>query len=401
MKKSKKGKKIVGIILLPIGIGCISLGLFGKEILPKKVYNKLFDIVEKKIIHDDIPKPVVKESKVSLMMVGDSLIHSAVYANVKKGNTYDFKPIYSEIRDVFKDSELRYYNQETIIGGSELGLSSYPQFNSPYESADAYMDMGFNLVSLATNHTMDKGMSTKYKTIINSREYWNKQKDVIATGSFATQEQKDEVVIKEINGIKYGLLSYTTYTNGLPVPKGKEYYANVYSEELAKKDIEKIRDKVDLLMVAMHWGTEYSLSETAAQKEIAKYLSSLGVNIIIGTHPHVVEPIDYVNDTLVIYSLGNFISAQQGDERLTGLLAKVDITKTTIDDKTYVKLSNTKADLVYTCKPQTCGKGSYKIYPYTKLTKAMVPNKDNYYKKYMGIVTKYDKNIGTIFTKEG
>lgn len=184
------------------------------------------------------------------------------------------------------------------------------------------------------------------------------------------------------------------------MPKDKRFYLNVYSDALAKKDIEALRDKVDVLIVSMHWGIEYSHGVSPEQKAIAKYLSSLGVDIIIGTHPHVVEPIEYINNTLVIYSLGNFVSSQIGNEKLTGLVAAVDITKTTIDGKSVVKLSNTKADLVYTCKPNTCGKGKYKVYPYNKLNDSLLPNYKTEFKKNMDIVRKIDKNIKTIYTKE-
>ena len=388
-KKKKKLRPIWIIILVLFAISSIGMGIYLQNV-PKKVSEK--------IIYSDIPKPVVEESNISLVMIGDALIHGAVYNDAKKGSTYDFKPMFSEIRDVFKDSELRFYNQETILGGTSLGLSNYPQFNSPQEVGDAFMDMGFNLVSLATNHTLDKGYSTKYKTITNSREYWDKQTDVIAAGSYTSFDKRDEVIIKEVNGIKYGFLAYTTYTNGLVVPKGKEYYVNVYDEDIVKKDVEKIRDKVDLLMVSMHWGTEYNLGVSSSQKKIANYLSSLGVDIIIGTHPHVVEPIEFIGKTMVVYSLGNFISAQVGVEKLTGLIAKVGIKKTTVDGKVYMELYNPQADLIYTCKAAQCG--HFKVYPYNKLTSKILPDSKKHYDKYMGVVRKLDKNIGTIYTKE-
>ena len=388
-KKKVKKKAIFSLIIAILGISCITIGVKS---------NDLFMKVERKTFYEDIPYPKVEESKLSLIMIGDSLIHGAVYQDAKTSNGYDFKPMYTEVKDIFTSSELRFYNQESILGGSELGLSSYPQFNSPYEAGDAYMDMKFNLVSLANNHTLDRGYYSKYKTITNSRAYWDKQKDVIATGSFATQEQKDEVVVKEINGIKYGLLAYTMETNGLVAPSDKKFYMNVYDKDLVKKDIEKLRDKVDLLMVSMHWGVEYSHTVSSTQKEVAKYLSELGVDVIIGTHPHVVQPIEFIGKTMVVYSLGNFISAQIGVERLTGLVARITVNKTVVDDKVYMELTNPQADLVYTCKAVVCG--HFKIYRYDKLTSKILPNSKTYYDKYMKIVRSLDKNIGTIFTKE-
>ena len=381
---------IIFLIILVIGIGAY---YFNENYIKMQSQEKSIKITN--ALYDVFPKPIIKERRISLVMVGDALIHSSVYADAKKGTGYDFKPMFTEVKDVFQDSELRFYNQETILGGSSLGLSNYPQFNSPQEVGDAFMDMGFNLVSLATNHTLDKGVSTGYKTILNSRDYWDKQEGVIAAGSYKSEEQRNEVIVKETKDISYGFLAYTTYTNGLRIPKGKEYYVNLYDKDTVKKDIEKLRDKVDVLIVSMHWGTEYSHKVSQKQKEIAKYLASLGVDIIIGTHPHVVEPIEFIDNTLVIYSLGNFISAQVGVEKLTGLVAKVDITKTTKDGKSSITLSNVKADLVYTCKAAVCG--HYKVYKYNQLTDKILPNHKKYYDKYMNIVRSLNKDIGTIY----
>lgn len=382
----KKSKIFVILLLTILGISCIAGGIYFKD------YSK----TPIKKIYDDIPYPVVKENKLSLIMVGDALIHGAVYADAKtSANKYNFLPMFTEVRDVFKGYDLAFYNQETVLGGSEIGISTYPRFNSPYEVGDAFLDMGFNLVSLATNHTLDRG----FKAIENSRKYWNTKKDsVIAAGSYATQEEKDEVIVKEKNGIKYGFLAYTTLTNGLVRDKGKEYSLNVFDKELVKKDVEKLKEKADLIIVSMHWGVEYSHSVSAEQKEIAKYLSDLGVNVVIGTHPHVVEPVEFVGNTLVVYSLGNFISAQIGVEKLTGLVVDVNISKTTIDDKVYINVEEPRADLVYTCKAKQCG--HFKVYPYNKLNNKILPNKDTLFNKYMGIVRNLDKNIKTIYTKE-
>jgi len=383
-RKLKKGIKIFFSIMLII-LGGVSLytGIYWDRLFPQP-----------DPIYPDIAKPQVEEYSLSLAMVGDALIHSAVYADAKKGNAYDFSSMFTEVRDTIKRYDLAFYNQETILGGTSLGLSTYPQFNSPQEVGDAFVDMGFNLVSLATNHTLDRGYGTGYKTIKNSREYWNKQGGVIAAGSYSTQEEKDEIIVKEKNGIKYGLLAYTTLTNGLVRPRGKEYYLDVYNEALVKKDIEKLRDKVDLLIVSMHWGIEYSHSVSQEQKTIAKYLSDLGVDIVIGHHPHVVEPIEFIDDTLVIYSLGNFISSQIGIERLTGLMVEVNINKTVVDGKVTMEIKNPNAGLIYTCKASSCG--HYKLYPYSKLTSKILPNYKKYNDKYMGIVKKLDSNIGTI-----
>lgn len=248
------------------------------------------EIKENKSIKKVLKKETKKEMKASLLMVGDALIHSTLYQDAKTNDGYDFKPMLERIKPIASKYDLEYYNQETILGGEELGLSNYPRFNSPYEVGNAFIDAGFNLVSLATNHTMDKGE----QGVLNSLAYWNKKKNVLTAGSYSSFEDRDRKVIKEINGIKYAFFSYTTWTNGLSTPTGKEYLNNVYNEELVKADIERVKEEADVIIVAMHWGTEYSTGISDTQVEIANYLANLGVDIIIGSHPHVVEPIEFI-----------------------------------------------------------------------------------------------------------
>ncbi len=329
-----------------------------------------------------------KESTASMVMVGDALIHGTVYQTAYKYgnyNSYDFKPMLARIKKIVEPYDLAYYNQETILGGTELGLSTYPLFNSPYEVGDAFIDAGFNIASLATNHTIDKGE----KGVLNSRKYWNTKKDeLLARGSYSSFDERDEVVIKEVNGIKYGFLSYTTYTNGLIVPTGKEYLVNVYNKELIKKEIEAYRDKVDLLMVAMHWGEEYMTYPVESQKEIAKYLASLGVDLIIGCHPHVIEPIEYIDNTLVIYSLGNFISSQVGVERLTGLMLSLNIKKIDYHGKSTITFDNIEGTLIYTDR-----NNGYIVYPYHELNNNILSGYKSYYDKYSKVVKAYSDKV--------
>ena len=301
---------------------CLSIFLVGVLIL---LYGSISGI--NKNVHKEDTNVYQEENiptttSLSLVMVGDALIHEALYSYAYNDGVYDFKPILGEMKPIISKFDLAYYNQETILGGKELGLSTYPRFNSPYEVGDAFIDAGFNLVSLANNHTLDRGE----QAIINSCNYW-KDKNVYYAGSYCSNEDRDRIKIGEKNGITYALLSYTTVDNGLRRPNGKEYYLNLFNKDIVKQDVEKYRDKVDLLMVAMHWGVEYTHTPVYEEKEIAKYLADLDVDIVIGAHPHVVQPIEYIDDTLVIYSLGNFVSAQKGINKLTGLMVSVNINK--------------------------------------------------------------------------
>lgn len=336
----------------------------------------------------EIPKTEHKE--LSLVMVGDALIHGSVYKDAYQNGTYDFRPMLELIKPITQSFDLAYYNQETILGGTELGLSSYPRFNSPYEVGDAFLDAGFNLASLATNHTLDKGE----KGVLNSLAYWQ-DKDIITAGQYSSFESRNQKQIYEKNGIKFAFFSYTTVTNGLLPPSGKEYLTNIYSYEKAKKDIEQVKGEVDFIIVAAHWGTEYTLKETTSQRQMAQELANLGVNLIIGTHPHVIEPVEYLNDgkTFVIYSLGNFISDQVGQDRLTGLMMAVTLSSTTFPDGSKENLiTNPKAELLYT-KSTKKQKRNFKVYPYRNLNDTVLENYEEVLQKYKNVVETYVKDI--------
>ena len=245
-------------------------------------------------------------------------------------------------------------------------------------------------------------MDKNEEGVLNSVKYWKKQKKVVTSGQWDSKEERDKVRIYKKNGIKYAFISYTTWTNGLETPEGKEYLNNVYSEEKAKEDIEKVRDKVDVVIVAMHWGTEYSLGVSAEQTKIANYLSDLGVDLIVGAHPHVVEPVEYINDnkTFVIYSLGNFISDQEGTERLTGLMMEVTIKKH-VDKKkkTKVTIEDPAAELIYT-KSNIGGKRNFKVYPYSELNNNILPNYMSTYAKYKTVVSERYPDLTWGLTEE-
>lgn len=372
----RRSVKVIVLILTVILI--ITIGLIWILVINNtSSKNKTKDTNKKKVIK----REKKKEYKASLIMVGDALIHSNIYLDAKnEDGSYDFKPMLEYTKPIIEQYDLKYYNQETILGGKDLGLSSYPRFNSPTEVGDAFIDSGFNLVSLATNHTMDKGE----EGVLRSLNYWNSKENIVKAGQYSSFDDRGQERIYDINGIKYAFFSYTTWTNGLETPTGKEYLNNVYSNEKAQEDIEKVKGKADVILVAMHWGTEYSLGVDEKQTEIANYLSSLGVDIIIGSHPHVVEPVERIGKTLVIYSLGNYISDQIGIERLTGLMLGVDITKIEENDTVEISVNNIRADLVYTYSKY--GRG-FKLYPYSKLNNIILPNYKEYYEKYKSVVT--------------
>lgn len=363
-------RKKIGLIVFLLFIvfisGCVSSNNEENKNAKKTVDNQ--KVVEVK----------ATKKSMSIVMVGDALIHDSIYKDAYIGdNNYDFMNMFTDIGEIIKDYDLRYYNQETIIGGKDLGLSNYPLFNSPDEIGSDLVKTGFNMVSLANNHSMDK----REVGLNYSINFWKSMDGVITAGSYSSFEERDNIEIHEQNGIKYAFLSYTIGTNGIPVPEGKEYLVNVYSDELAKNNIESVKDKVDVIIVAMHWGNEYSHKPNEEQKRIAKYLSSLGVNLIIGCHPHVIQPVDYVGDTLVIYSLGNFISSQRslGLNKIIGLLVGLNIN---VDDGK-VSFDNIKYELLFTYDEHY---RNFKIIPFSNLNNDILNNYEQIKEEYMNIV---------------
>ena len=377
-----KKKYVIFIVLI------ILIFISGLYLLKKESQNE----PKREEKNEEVQKEETKTSKLSLIMVGDALLHGSVYRDAYKNGVYNFDSQLEYIKPIVQNYDLAFYNQESILGGTELGLSDYPTFNSPWEFGDAMINSGFNLVSLANNHTMDRGE----KAILNSCEYWKSKEDVLAVGSYCSKEDSEAIQIREKNGIKYTFLAYTYGTNGISVPQGKEYLVNLYSDEKVKNDIAKVRDKVDLLIVSMHWGTEYRTEPTEEQKREAEYLSSLGVDIIIGTHPHIIEPITYINDTLVIYSLGNFISAQSTNNdynTMVELMTSVDIIKEEKNGQTTIKLDNLNNELLYNYYKKGSRWTDFKVIPFSQMNSNYNSDYQRLYNKYSAVVKMYNEDI--------
>ena len=384
MKKKRrrlKKKPIISLVLFIILIIFLIMIFNQKNYEHQGKINDSKKIEEKKEKNND-KKNVEDKKSMSIVMVGDVLIHESVYLDAKKEDgTYDFSKMFTDIRPIIKDYDLKYCNQESIIGG--FNPSGYPNFNSPEEIGNNLVDLGFNMVSLANNHAFDKGE----KGILNSVSYWKRYNDVITAGSYDSLDSRNDIKIYEKNGIKYAFLSYTTGINGNSL-NGKDYLVNLYDKEKVKEDIDKVLDKTDIIIVAMHWGNEYTNEPTNSQREIAEYLSSIGVDLIIGTHPHVVQPIEYINDTLVIYSLGNFLSNQlvMGVNPAIGLLLGVEIT---IKDGE-INFNIKDEELIYSYSNNS---KDFKVIPFSNLNDNLLPNYKQEKEEYLKIV---NKNLGDL-----
>lgn len=383
MARSKtRIKSWVKVLLFLIVIGLLSGFLYFK------VFNKNSDSKVDNNKPDNNTKEEKKDTKkvysLSLVMGGDALIHSNVYKDAMNSDgSFDFYKQQKYVADYIKSFDLRYYNQETIIGGDDRGYSGYPRFNTPSAFADTMRDIGFNMVSLANNHSMDQGV----QGVLNSVNYW-KNTDVMWNGQADSEETRTNYIIKEKNNITYAMLSYTEHTNGLPLPSDKPYLVNVWDDEKVKADVTYLRDKVDVLIVAMHWGEEYTHVPTQSQRTKAQFLADLGVDIVIGAHPHVVQPIEKINNTIIYYSLGNYLSNQIEDYKRVGLLGTLKITKTVENGESNVEIGDIGGALIYTWRHLPSYTGHI-IIPFTnpEIAKYLTDYKGNY-NKFKNIITK-------------
>ena len=376
--KKRKFKKSVFFIIIFIILLCMFL------IMPIMTKNQKSNSKSKDVVNTKIDDENSKEKRLSIIAVGDVLIHESVYKDaLNSDGTYSFHKMFVDVEDIIKRYDLKYCNQESTIGGKTLGITGYPSFNSPDEIGDEIVSLGFNLISLANNHALDRGE----RAIHYSNSYW-KSKDVVAAGTYDSIEERDTINVYEKNGIRYAFLAYTTISNATPK---NNYILNMYSADRAKQDIDSIKDKVDLIIVSMHWGVENGTNPnkpTESQRQIAEYLSGLGVNMIIGTHPHVVQPVEYIGDTLVIYSLGNFISNQLalGLNNGIGLMYGTDIV---VDENGKVSFENEYKELVYAYANQYDNyndNDNFKVIPFSKLNDNILSNYKTVEKEYMNIV---------------
>lgn len=254
-----------------------------------------------------------KDSKnLKVVAVGDNLIHPVVYNDAKVGkNTFDFKPMYSHIKPYIHKSDVAYINQESPLGGDDIPYSGFKRFNTPSSISKDVIDTGFNLINGSNNHALDQGT----KGLRNNIDVWKKyQTTALYTGVFDSKKERDKTPILNKKGTKISMLSYTFGTNGLK--PDHPYQINYINKQNMSKDIAKAKKKSDVVMVSMHWGNEGSHQPNSKQKDIADFLAKKNVDVVIGMHPHVIQPVKWKkgtngHKTLVAYSLGNFLNGQE------------------------------------------------------------------------------------------
>lgn len=262
---------------------------------------------------DTAKNQVEKNTSISFVGVGDNLIHEMIYkeADAASGSEndgqYDFKGMYRHVKKDIQEADLAYIDQESIVGGDALGISGYPTFNSPEDLIEGVTDTGFDLINTANNHCLDKYQDG----IVFTAEAWGKQKGVIAAGTYTSQEDRDTIRTIKRKGVTFSFLAYTYGTNGIEAPY--DYTVAYFDEHKIREDVKKAKEMSDVVIVSAHWGDENVSAPTEFQTTYAKLFADLGVDVVIGEHPHVIQPVTWVegsdgNKTLVVYSLGNFLN---------------------------------------------------------------------------------------------
>lgn len=280
---------------------------------------------------ETVPETTQQElfSRISFVAVGDNLIHDTVYeqAAARSSSGYDFSDAYERVAHLIEEPDVAILNQETIIS-TEHNVSSYPMFNSPVELGEEMLEIGFDVFNIATNHSIDCGE----KGLISAINYW-KEKDAITTGAYLNSEDFANIPMHEVNGVKIAYLGLTESTNGLSLPDDTEVILVLASEESRiQQRIMQAKEVADIVVVNAHWGNEYTHEPTENQRQLAEKMASWGADVIIGHHPHVIQPVEYIENadgrrTLVAYSLGNFISAQNRGPRMLGGMLNFEIVK--------------------------------------------------------------------------
>lgn len=383
-----KGKKFLGLILTAIllvsqsaGCGSEVPDIQGSDILESDIQESGVQetissagreeepATEETSFEEISPEPTPDpKPEITLVMVGDILLHTPVAESAKTEEGYDFTAVFANVREDIQAADLALVNQEVIIGGAELGISGYPSFNAPFELGDALNEAGFDVILHATNHTLDKGK----RGLLNCLDFWQvKYPETAVLGIHDSAEDRQEIYVYEQDGIRIAVLNYTYGTNGIALPDDMPYAVDLLEKDRVITDLQEAEEIADFVIVCPHWGTEYVLEETQAQREWAQVFADNGADLVLGTHPHVIEPVEWIDDTLVYYSLGNFVNWTSGTgegvaNRMVGGMARVTVG---VDE-------NGKAVITdYGVEPLVChleeGFGGVTVYPLDQYTEQL------------------------------
>ena len=366
-----RGNEIAACVLIALGVGGVLTGAFMSERQLGPWAPTPTPVATPAPTPSPTPEPTPLVQTVRFSATGDNLIHDGIYLQARnrgEDGAYDFTEAYAPMREFYQQFDVNWLNQETLVNDA-FAPSGYPMFSTPGDITDALYDLGFRVFSVSNNHSYDKGA----EGIASSRAHWAAMPDDVAVAGFYNLETYDDYVYQTVNGITFGYLSYTESTNGLPTPEGSEY-GIIYLDdrETIAAQIAAMRPNCDVLVVSCHWGVEGSHEMTESQTQTAQWLADQGVDLIIGTHPHVTQTAQWLtgangNTAFVAYSLGNFINAQSQPDNMIGAVLDITFQKTTAPDGTVtVEMQDPKLHGVVT--QYEAGYKNIRVYPYRDYT---------------------------------
>lgn len=287
---------------------------------------------------------VPRVEEVTIAAVGDIMVHSpqfhSAYVGGKQG--FDFYPVFQPIEKYIQGTDIAVGNLETTFAGADQGYSGYPMFNSPEQLGQALKQTGFDVITTANNHCLDRG-SDGVKSTLNFLDDYR----LDHTGTGRSQEERDKILIETVDGIHIAFMAYTYGTNGMSVPEEEPYLVNLIDKEQIALDIQKAKDQnADIIVVSMHFGNEYQREENEEQRELVDFLLEQGVDVVLGSHPHVLQPMEIrkvttidgeEKEAFVIYSLGNFVSNQRDRYKDSGVILQISFEKNFHTDKTILQ----------------------------------------------------------------
>ena len=289
------------------------------------------------VISTTTEPPIPPDITVNMLAVGDNLVQTYVYlaaqAQSADGVSYNFAPLYENIKPIVQAADVAVINQETLICGGDYEVSgSNFNFNSPVELGDAMVDVGFDIFTIANNHMLDK---TIYG-LESSLDYWDgmmQKYPILAVGAYRNEEDQNRIRVQEVNGMKIAYLAYTEHLNGYSIPADSPIrIGDTEDEALIERQIKEAKEIADAVVVAAHWGTEDTHIVRDDVKELAQKMINWGADVILGSHPHTAQTMEYLEREdgtmgFVYYSLGNFISAQTDNFNMIGEMGTFDLVK--------------------------------------------------------------------------
>ncbi len=297
------------------------------------------------------PEPVPEDCYATIVSFGDTLCHKPLYNAAYDNETgiYDFSYMFEYVEKYFKNSTINIGNCESPMAGLERGYSGYPCFNAPEHLAIDLQELGVDIMTTANNHTLDKGFSGLSTTL----DFLDKS-GIQHVGTARNESEQDCLLFLDLNGIKTAFIAYTYGTNGIPIPEGKDFCVNLIDEVIIERQISRAKNEgAELIVASMHWGVEYQTTENAEQDRLAKFLIENDVDIILGSHPHVLQPMKMLKveteegetkEGLVIFSQGNFFSNQRDVNTRNTAIFNIEVKKdgqtgdVRIEKATYVPL---------------------------------------------------------------